>query len=79
MVRDLSAFSTHMQDLKEVTQDVHYENYRANCLSVGDGNNTVQRNVKRYRLEYLPKLNKLFWNNQVFWNNPVKIRIHKRL
>ena len=25
--------STHMQDLKEVTQDVHYENFRAQCIS----------------------------------------------
>ncbi|GLH03890.1 Septin-1 [Gryllus bimaculatus] len=25
--------STHMQDLKDVTQDVHYENFRAQCLS----------------------------------------------
>ena len=25
--------STHMQDLKEVTQDVHYENFRARCIS----------------------------------------------
>ncbi|XP_026677683.1 septin-5 isoform X2 [Diaphorina citri] len=25
--------STHMQDLKDVTEDVHYENFRAQCLS----------------------------------------------
>lgn len=25
--------STHMQDLKDVTEDVHYENYRAQCIS----------------------------------------------
>lgn len=25
--------STHMQDLKEVTQDVHYETFRARCIS----------------------------------------------
>lgn len=25
--------STHMQDLKDVTQDVHYENFRAQCIS----------------------------------------------
>ncbi|MBN3309583.1 SEPT4 protein, partial [Amia calva] len=23
---------THMQDLKDVTQEVHYENYRAQCI-----------------------------------------------
>lgn len=40
---------THMQDLKEVTQDVHYENYRATCLSVGDGTTTVQRTARRGR------------------------------
>ena len=26
-------FRTHMQDLKDVTQEVHYENYRAERLS----------------------------------------------
>lgn len=25
--------STHMQDLKDTTQDVHYENFRAHCIS----------------------------------------------
>lgn len=25
--------STHMQDLKDTTQDVHYENFRAACIS----------------------------------------------
>ncbi|CAL4088476.1 unnamed protein product, partial [Meganyctiphanes norvegica] len=25
--------STHMQDLKDVTQDIHYENFRAQCIS----------------------------------------------
>ncbi|KAA0193138.1 hypothetical protein HAZT_HAZT009429, partial [Hyalella azteca] len=25
--------STHMQDMKEVTQDIHYENFRAQCIS----------------------------------------------
>lgn len=24
---------THMQDLKDTTQDVHYENFRAQCIS----------------------------------------------
>ncbi|XP_075746810.1 septin-2 isoform X1 [Rhipicephalus microplus] len=28
----LGLFSTHMQDLKEVTRDVHYENYRAQYI-----------------------------------------------
>lgn len=25
--------STHMQDLKDTTRDVHYENFRAQCIS----------------------------------------------
>lgn len=29
--------STHMQDLTEVTQDVHYENYRSERLAKGGG------------------------------------------
>lgn len=28
---------THMQDLQEVTHDVHYENYRSNRLASNDG------------------------------------------
>ena len=28
-------FSTHMQDLQEVTQEVHYENYRSERLAKG--------------------------------------------
>ena len=31
----LSNHSTHMQDLQEVTQDVHYENYRSERLAKG--------------------------------------------
>lgn len=27
--------STHMQDLQEVTQEVHYENYRSERLAKG--------------------------------------------
>ena len=27
---------THMQDLKDVTQDIHYENFRAQRLASGD-------------------------------------------
>jgi len=30
-------FSAHMQDLQEVTQDVHYENFRLNRLKNGAG------------------------------------------
>ena len=30
-------FSTHMQDLQEVTQETHYENYRAEKLANGGG------------------------------------------
>ena len=28
-------YSTHLQDLQEVTQDVHYENYRSERLAKG--------------------------------------------
>lgn len=31
----MSIFSTHMQDLQEVTQEVHYENYRSERLAKG--------------------------------------------
>ena len=31
------AFSTHMQDLQEVTQETHYENFRAEKLANGGG------------------------------------------
>ena len=32
---NVSIFSTHMQDLQEVTQEVHYENFRAERLANG--------------------------------------------
>ena len=32
---DFCRDSTHMQDLQEVTQDVHYENYRSERLAKG--------------------------------------------
>ena len=52
---------THMQDLKDVTHDVHYENYRISCLSElkakginvsGDSNSpaTGERKLKRESL-----------------------------
>lgn len=31
----LFSFSTHMQDLQEVTQDLHYENFRSERLKRG--------------------------------------------
>lgn len=31
----MPTFSTHMQDLQEVTQEVHYENYRSERLAKG--------------------------------------------
>lgn len=33
MCRSLSALRTHMQDLKDVTNNVHYENYRSRKLA----------------------------------------------
>ena len=30
-----STLITHMQDLQEVTHDVHYENFRSECLATG--------------------------------------------
>jgi septin family protein len=33
--RKLFFYSTHMQDLQEVTQEVHYENYRSERLAKG--------------------------------------------
>ena len=30
-----SMLITHMQDLQEVTHDVHYENFRSECLATG--------------------------------------------
>lgn len=32
---EMFAFRTHMQDLQEVTQEVHYENYRSERLAKG--------------------------------------------
>lgn len=37
---------THMQDLQEVTHEIHYENYRSNKLADGSGNKRVSK-IKR--------------------------------
>lgn len=37
----ISVHSTHMQDLQEVTQEVHYENYRSERLAKGVKKNVV--------------------------------------
>ena len=37
---------THMQDLKDVTQEVHYENYRAERLSQQGGPATPRRTIE---------------------------------
>lgn len=52
--------STHMQDLQEVTQEVHYENYRSERLAkgvnkkmngdVGDGHHHVNTNADKDRI-----------------------------
>eukprot|EP00794_Sanderia_malayensis_P014072 gene14072-15539_t len=43
---------TYMQDLKEVTQDVHYENYRANTLSTqSTGAGESQRGNNKTKIE----------------------------
>ncbi|XP_014679522.1 PREDICTED: septin-5-like [Priapulus caudatus] len=39
--------STHMHDLKDMTQDVHYENYRSRCIS----NITAQTTRERTKLK----------------------------
>ena len=36
-----SMLITHMQDLQEVTHDVHYENFRSECLASGGGSATT--------------------------------------
>ena len=39
---------THMQDLKDVTQDIHYENFRAQRLASGDP--IIVKDEERYVL-----------------------------
>jgi len=33
--------STHLQDLKDVTEEFHYENYRARYIQSSDNNNVI--------------------------------------
>jgi septin family protein len=35
MTNNLMSSRTHMQDLKDVTQDIHYENYRSARIANG--------------------------------------------
>ena len=37
-----SACSTHMQDLQEVTHEIHYENYRSDKLADGSGGKRIR-------------------------------------
>jgi len=42
------SFRTHMQDLQEVTHEVHYENFRSEKMSNGEGGVT-KRQIKYAR------------------------------
>ncbi|XP_069507744.1 septin-1-like isoform X1 [Ambystoma mexicanum] len=49
---------THMQDLKDVTQEVHYENYRAQCIQsmtrIGTKDRTSRSKLSRQSVTELP-------------------------
>ncbi|XP_074810339.1 septin-1 isoform X1 [Natator depressus] len=51
---------THMQDLKEVTQEIHYENYRAHCIQsltrVGARDRASRMKLSRQSATELPLL-----------------------
>lgn len=32
-----------MQDLKDVTEEYHYENYRAQCIQTANNNNSIEK------------------------------------
>ncbi|KAF6018869.1 SEPT4 [Bugula neritina] len=34
---------THLQDLKDVTEEYHYENYRAQCIQTANNNNSIEK------------------------------------
>ena len=42
---------THMQDLKDVTRETHYENYRAHCIQ-----SMTRMVVKERNRKYAPRL-----------------------
>ncbi|KAB5548684.1 hypothetical protein PHYPO_G00058400 [Pangasianodon hypophthalmus] len=46
---------THMQDLKDVTQETHYENYRSECIR--NMTRMVVRERKRSLCNYLRESN----------------------
>lgn len=45
---------THMQDLKDVTRETHYENYRAHCIQSMTRMVVKERNRKYADLYVLP-------------------------
>lgn len=48
-------FRTHMQDLKDVTQEVHYENYRAERLSrQGQGPPSPRKTIEAMYVNRFP-------------------------
>ena len=49
-------FRTHMQDLKDVTQEVHYENYRAERLSrQGQGPPSPRKTIEAMYVNRFPQ------------------------
>lgn len=59
--------STHMQDLKDVTEDVHYENFRAQCIS------QISQHALRERGYVRPPLYVSF--NLVFLNKFIQLKL----
>lgn len=43
LLMPLSYCRTHLQDLKDVTEEYHYENYRANYIQSADNNNVTNK------------------------------------
>ena len=39
--------STHLQDLKDVTEEYHYENYRANYIQSSENNNIPSKSATK--------------------------------
>jgi len=46
--------STHMQDLKDVTEDVHYENFRAQCISQISQHALRERGFRKLKRDSAP-------------------------
>uniref|UniRef100_H0XNL6 Septin n=1 Tax=Otolemur garnettii TaxID=30611 RepID=H0XNL6_OTOGA len=70
---------THMQDLQEVTQDLHYENFRSERLKSHNSHGPVMRAQRALEKEAEVSTKVPFFLLKLFNLHPIILRKHKKL